>query len=98
MSTRQEIESQIAVKSLENSEFRQQLIANPKAMLLQELGQEIPDDISVEVLEETEKKIYLVIPPAVVSEELSEEQLEAVAGGCWIVVSGKEKCFDTGSC
>jgi hypothetical protein len=88
MTNRKEIEKQIAIKALENSEFRQQLITNPKAILSQELGKQLPDDITVEVVEETNKKIYLVIPSEVVSEELSEEQLEAVAGGNWIVVGG----------
>lgn len=89
MSDRKEFETKLVMKSLENPEFRQRLIANPKAMLSQELGQQIPDEIAIEVLEETDKKIYLVIPPAVVEEELSEEQLEAIAGGgCWIIGSG----------
>ena len=93
MSHRKETEVKIATKSLENLEYRKQLIANPKAVLSQELGQQIPNDITVEVLEETDKKIYLVIPPTVVDEELSEKQLEAVAGGCWVLVSQSDDCW-----
>ena len=95
MSNRKEAETKIVIKSLENPEFRQQLLVNPKAVLSQELGQQIPDDISIEVLEETENKIYLVLPPAVVDEELSEKQLEAVAGGgCFISGAG---CYIIGT-
>lgn len=92
MSNRKEAETKIVMKSLENPEFRQQLIANPKAVLSQELDQQIPDNITIEVLEETDQKIYLVLPPAPVEEELSEKQLEAVAGGNWVVVCGDGCC------
>ena len=99
MPNRKESEQRIVSKALENAEFRKQLLANPKAVLSQELGGTIPDNIEVEVLEETDSKVYLVLPPVVVDEELSEEQLETVAGGgCWIITSGN-RCagFVTGS-
>lgn len=89
MPSRQEAEQQIIMKSLEDASFRQQLKANPKAVLSQELGGQLPADVTIEVLEETPNKLYLVLPPMPVEEELSDEQLEAVAGGgCWIGASG----------
>jgi hypothetical protein len=92
MPTRKEAEERIVAKSLEDAEFRSALMANPKAVLAQELGGELPDDIEIEVIEETDSKFYLVLPPVMVEEELSDEQLEAVAGGgCWI--GGSDGCY-----
>lgn len=89
MATRKEVEEQLALKSLKDANFRAELKANPKAVISKEFNTMVPDEIDIEVLEETPTKIYLVIPPVPsVEEELSEEQLEAVAGGKTIMARG----------
>ncbi|MDB9513472.1 proteusin family RiPP peptide OspA [Kamptonema animale CS-326] len=89
MSTRKEAEEQLAIKALKDPSFREKLKANPKAVISEEFNTQVPDDLTIEVVEETATKMYLVLPaPEAVEEELSEEQLEAVAGGgCWIAGS-----------
>nr|QIZ85988.1 proteusin family (NHLP leader peptide) precursor [Oscillatoria sp. PCC 6602] len=89
MSTRKEAEEQLAIKALKDPSFRAKLKANPKAVIAEEFNTQVPDDLTIEVVEETATKMYLVLPaPEAVEEELSEEQLEAVAGGgCWIAAS-----------
>ena len=57
-----------------------------RAVIARETGQELPEGVEIEVLESTPKKLYLVLPLKVESEEmpsdeLSNEQLDAVAGG-----------------
>jgi hypothetical protein len=83
--TRQEFESQLAIKSWQDEAFKQELISNPKAVYARELGREIPENVNIQVLEENANTLYVVIPRspanAPVSGELSEEALEAVAGG-----------------
>ncbi|MCC5601584.1 NHLP leader peptide family RiPP precursor [Nostoc favosum] len=80
-----EFEQKVIQRAWEDETFKQELLSNPKAVFARESGQELPKDIEIEVLQETANKVYLVLPnnPALAGseEELSEEALEAVAGG-----------------
>jgi hypothetical protein len=80
--SRQDTEARIITHALEDEAFRQELLNNPKAAIEKELGQKLPEDFQISVLQESDKMTYLVLPfsPAA-NQELSEEQLEAVAGG-----------------
>ena len=68
-------------RSLQDESFRQGLLAAPKATIEQELGEQLPADLKVQVLEETQETVYLVLPPTRVSGELSDKELDSVAGG-----------------
>jgi hypothetical protein len=82
---RAEMERRIIQRSIEDDAFRQQLLEDPKAAVEQELGSRLPEEVRVETVEETAETIYLVLPgtPMAGAEggELSDQQLEAVAGG-----------------
>ncbi|MBW4509344.1 MAG: NHLP leader peptide family RiPP precursor [Scytonematopsis contorta HA4267-MV1] len=83
--TREDIASTIIARSLEDGAYRQELLNNPAAVkeeIEKAMGQTLPNNFQVRVVEETSNMVYLVLPPAINSDEqLSEEQLEAVAGG-----------------
>jgi hypothetical protein len=82
--SRAEMERSIVQRSLEDEEFRQRLLDDPKAAVEQELGTQLPEDVEVSVVEESAQTIYLVLPsasPLGESGELSDEELEVVAGG-----------------
>ncbi|MCH9648187.1 MAG: NHLP leader peptide family RiPP precursor [Deltaproteobacteria bacterium] len=70
----------ITNKAANDSQYRDALVANPKSLLAQHLGQELPEWLNVEVVEETANTFYL-IAPHVPSDELADEDLEMVAGG-----------------
>ncbi|MEG4031677.1 MULTISPECIES: NHLP leader peptide family RiPP precursor [unclassified Microcoleus] len=79
---RQELAAKFIAKAWESDNFKQELISNPKAIFAKVLDSPVPDNVQIQVLEETSSTYYLVIPnkPEVV-EELSDEALDAVAGG-----------------
>jgi hypothetical protein len=81
---RAELEQRLIERSLQDESFRQQLLEDPKATVEQELGMRLPVDVQVRAVEETADTIYLVLPSASPSGEggeLSDLELEAVAGG-----------------
>jgi hypothetical protein len=85
MNTRFEFEQKLIDRALEDENFKQELLSNPKAVYARESGEEMPKDLEIEVIHETANKVYLVLPnnpaPSVAEGELSEEALESVAGG-----------------
>ena len=68
-------------KAWRDPAFKAELIANPAAALKAE-GIDVPAGMTVTVLENTDELFHLVLPP-VPSDELSDEALDAVAGGVW---------------
>jgi len=71
--------AKIIAKAWRDPAFKAELIANPAAALKAE-GIDVPDGMAVTVVENTEKLFHLVLPP-VPTDALSDEALEAVAGG-----------------
>ncbi|MDA0812453.1 MAG: NHLP leader peptide family RiPP precursor [Verrucomicrobia bacterium] len=80
--TREEIESIVLDNAAKHPQYRSALLANPKKTIETQLNSTLPENVSVEVLQETPSKIFIRLP-YVVSEgaELSDEDLEQVAGG-----------------
>ena len=79
---------------MEDEDFRQKLLDDPKGTLEQELGTRLPEALEVRAVQESADTIYLVLPFAsAVGEgggELSDRELESMAGGdftdedrCW---------------
>ena len=92
--SRAEMERRLIEKSVEDDAFRQRLIEDPKGAVEQELGTRLPEEVRVVTVEETADTIYLVLPSTSMAggggEELSDQQLESVAGGLasWDEVCG----------
>jgi len=87
---RRQIEAKLIEKASKDENFRQKLMENPKTAIQNELGGLIPDSVSIKVIEEKENEVCLVIPnTGIVTSELSDVELESVAGG-W--TSGPSTC------
>ncbi|GMK37801.1 hypothetical protein PCCS19_08550 [Paenibacillus sp. CCS19] len=54
---------QIIKKAWEDEQFKQELLADPKAAIKQAFGVEIPEAVNLKVVEEESASYYLVIPP-----------------------------------
>ncbi|MGI8601541.1 MAG: NHLP leader peptide family RiPP precursor [Verrucomicrobiales bacterium] len=70
----------IAIKSHRDPAFRTSFLSDPKAAVERILGTSLPANMQVSVVEDTDARVHIVIPP-MASDELSEDQLEAVSGG-----------------
>lgn len=90
---RQRLETQVLERAAKDPQFREQLKRDPRGTVVRDIGVQIPTDITVEVVEETPSKVYLVLPAAAAQpgQGLTDQDLEAVAGG-W---SGRTDCLGT---
>ncbi|NJM20892.1 MAG: NHLP leader peptide family natural product precursor [Richelia sp. RM2_1_2] len=82
--TPQTLEARIISRALQDLSFKQQLLNSSvaaKAAIEKEIGQKLPEDLQVNVLEEKTNISYIVLPAVALGEEMSQKQLEAVAGG-----------------
>jgi hypothetical protein len=71
-------------RSLRDDAFRQRLLEDPRGAVEQELGTRLPEEVEVRAVEETPETVYLVLPSASLAGrggEISDRELEAVAGG-----------------
>ena len=60
--SRAEIERALVQRSIEDQDFRQRLLDDPKGTLEQALGTQLAEDVEVRVVEENPQTIYLVLP------------------------------------
>ena len=88
MKTRAELDAELISRVADDDAFRVRLLENPKEAIRQAAGIDIPEDFNVQVHEENSMTVHLVLPP---SDQLTEAELEAVAGGSGGLISGWAK-------
>jgi len=80
--TRRDLETALIEKCWKNPDFREQVVSDPKGMLERQTGKALPEDLKIYVHEEDANTVHFSIPPAPSNiTELSDEDLERVAGG-----------------
>ena len=78
--TEYQIREAVATKAGVDADFRTSLLDNPRGAIEGLIGSSLPGDVSVNIVEDSDSSVTISIPP-LASEELSADQLEAVAGG-----------------
>lgn len=80
--TRGEVQDLIAGFAIKNPEYRQALLAKPREVVGAQMGTQIPASVKVTIIEEKPDEFHVILPyVAKEGEELSDADLEAVAGG-----------------
>jgi hypothetical protein len=97
-----DFQAKLVAKAWKDEAFAQELRTNPKAAVERELarlrpGATLPENIQVQVVEETPTTLYLVVPPGPrrpETGELSDEDLERAAGGfdIWSILDPRPTC------
>ncbi len=79
MKTAVEMQAHLREKVATDEGFRARLLADPKAVIGDEFGVEIPEGFTIHVHEESASEAHLVLPAPAAA--LSEEELKLVSGG-----------------
>lgn len=68
-------------KSVTDQEFRKKLLKNPKAMVKEYSGKEMPEGFSLKLIEADPAVDMTFVLPPLRTDELSDQELDQVAGG-----------------
>lgn len=68
----------LADRAIEDADFHQRLISDPKGVIADEFGVELPENLTIVVHQNDANTYHLSLPAG---PELNEEQLEMIAAG-----------------
>jgi hypothetical protein len=85
--TKRDVETALIEKCWKDPEFKKQVVTDPKGMLERHIGQKLPANLKIFIHEEDANTLHFSLPPAPSNTmELSDEDLEKVAGGTELIV------------
>ena len=76
-----EIRDHIVGKAADDAEFRARLVADPKAVLHDEFGVNLPDSFAISVHEDSSTHVHLVLPTTSQLDPTALEAARAAHGG-----------------
>ena len=75
------IQDLVSKFAVDNPKYRDALIKNPKAIVERQLNTQLPKEIKIKAAVETADTAYVVVPYIAKEGELSDADVEKVAGG-----------------
>ena len=72
--------AKLVAKAWSDEAFKQRLLKDPTAVA-KEAGLDLPGGMALKVVEDTDKLVHFVLPSPPASGELSDEDLQKMAGG-----------------
>lgn len=92
-----EIYLKVQKMAVTDEEFRKELLEDSCAAIEKVAGEKLPKGFQVKVIESDPAYAATFVLPPMISDELSEEELDAVAGGsCMLDGCGAEACAADG--
>ena len=81
--SRKDVREALVRTALKDESFRESLVANPKLAVERALGTKLPEDMEVVALQDTDQKMFIVLPMQMPFEtgDLNDAELEEIAGG-----------------
>ena len=81
--SRTQVEEALLARAESNESFRRDLLTDPRTVLAKDFGISISPEVKLNVVEETTRNLYLVLPARAASAagQLTDIELELVAGG-----------------
>lgn len=88
VATRRDLETALIEKCWKDPEFKREVVKDPKGMVEHHTGRKLPAQVKIFIHEEDANTLHFSIPPAPSNvTELSDDDLERVAGGTDIVAT-----------
>ena len=86
--TKRDLETALIEKCWKDADFKKQAVSDPKGTLEKHLGQKLPERVKIFIHEEDANTLHFSIPPTPSNlTELSDDDLERVAGGTDITIT-----------
>ena len=86
--TRRDLETRLIEKCWKDPEFQKEVVSDPKGTFERHFGQKLPETLKVHIHEENANTLHFASPLAPQNlNELSDEELERVAGGTDLIIS-----------
>ena len=78
-----EVKEEIATRSVQDSAYREKLLEDPQTTIEQEYGLEAGSlkDVNLRIIVESPGSVVIPVPPDFSEMQLTDEQLDQVAGG-----------------
>jgi hypothetical protein len=87
VSPRREMETALIEKCWKDSEFKKAVVGDPKGTLERHIGRKLPVNLRIFIHEEDANTLHFALPPTISNvTELSDQELEKVAGGTEVVL------------